>query len=735
MVHNNKVLTVSYGTFSCTLEGFDDSFGTMKAIAEYFRDLASDDRYFGAEPPQPDAEMLARIAQREITRQVEAHSTDTGGIILRAAQPDPVPDSAIPMARPPEEQPPVVLAEAVIEPAPELAPELAPEPTIEPDLSTTQAVSAPVEMVETTEETAEAVTEEITETISPDPVIEEPALAPPEPAVSHEPVAHVVETETKAEVEDEVDLDVESAAEIEITEVTEVEADVADMAEVEDTIEVETADIADVVPAPKPEPAADSIAAKLQRIRAVVSQNDSLVQSDDYTEDQHADAFVRAAAQDISQALEADEEIHDSPEEQDADTEILQVLNQLDAHDDTQETGGQQDDAIEEVTEIADVFAEDTGRTETETVQFDDQDLVEEVPVDDMITATLSEQAEKPAQAQARVVKVKRADLEAAIATGQLEQIDTPEDDDISDDDIFADHNASQDSSLSPEDEADLMRELAAVEDELLVGDTDGEESNDNIFDEDIASKVADEHNQEEVASGILQQNVGEDEADLSRLMAEADEKLEDPETSSRHETYSQLRAAVAAAEAERSAGGSVEDTELDDAYRDDLAGVVRPRRPARDGTRANRPVADTRPAPLKLVAEQRIDDGTSISQRGPVRPRRVMTVPVSEAGAADTTAADSAFADFAQRVGATELPELLEAAAAYLYFVEGHAKFSRPQLMNKVRLIKQDDFNREDGLRSFGQLLRDGKIKKKGGGRFAASGEIGFQPDEREAS
>ena len=835
----------------------------MKAIAEYFRDLAADDRYFGAEPPQPDADMLARIAQKEISRRVDARADGTG-IHLRAGSttpalapaqdaPDaqPVPEAeapAAPLAEPAPEpvQEPIPVAETV-EPAPvQAAPQAAslaptddalaaklariravvdrndavvaePEQPVEvpsADLFDQHAdTPAPVEAtaaeaidqaIDLDEDTLDAVNTALSDDSADTSMVQEFMAAPVEdmpvetmpaedifvpeetneiPADWNVDQGNVDQGQDFAEAEDQPE---ELAAETLDLDAPMVEPQDAPQGDVwaetpAADLYVEDQPVADAPVAQMDVAQMDDVA-QMEPVAEDTWSQDSIVQADApadgaYASDAPADDTF--ANDDFAfETSEQDATIEDAPVQdafvQDApiqDAIVLPVLPEMamddsddDASDDSPAMILPEDSRIEMPIQgeampeeaadaVAEALTEETTDETDEQVDVQAEDIVAETPApsaeddsnvfrtidwdsddteddpedaDDAtiqnILGDLHPRHEAAVQAAAsgpvtRVIKVKRAELEKAIATGSLEEVS---------DETPAEAPAAPKSSLSPEDEADLQAELDAVAAELAEA-----QAALNPPDEDDApmSTALDRPRERGV------ERIDNNEPDVSRLMAEADSKMDEPETSSRREAYSHLRAAVAAAEAEETLSPETEDQDAADAaYREDLASVVRPRRP--EGTalaRPRRPAAiEARPAPLKLVAEQRVDADTILPQRGPIRPRRVAAE--SQGPIEATEGQPGGFAAFAHEVGARDLHELLEAAAAYMSFVEGWDQFSRPQLMTRVKQVNAAGFNREDGLRTFGQLLREGKIEKTSGGRFTASDQIGYRPAHQAA-
>ncbi|HMO72028.1 MAG TPA: hypothetical protein PKC84_10385 [Paracoccaceae bacterium] len=313
--------------------------------------------------------------------------------------------------------------------------------------------------------------------------------------------------------------------------------------------------------------------------------------------------------------------------------------------------------------------------------------------------------------ARARVIKIRRIEARPAAAA-----------------------EAAAPAVLSPEAEADLARELAE-----LRGD---------------AAPPADPP-EAEAAPDLppLPQTrpalpAADEDAAMRRLLDTADERLAEPESQRRLSAIAHLKAAVAATFADRQNSDSAprddEETRRSP-YRSDLERVVRPRRPmpgeAAPPSRTARPVAPGaaapgRPAPLVLVSSQRIDRPAA-DPANPVRPRRVAALSLAPQAAAEADQteeeeddllaedpsnvfgeADTGFAEFAERMGATSLPDLLEAAAVYAACVEGRPGVTRPQLIRRVTDL-HEELNggeaptREDMLRSFGRLLRDGRIEK----------------------
>ncbi|MEM9524513.1 MAG: hypothetical protein AAF982_11105, partial [Pseudomonadota bacterium] len=596
MAGASKILTVSYGTFSCTLEGFDDPFTMMRAIAEYFRDLAADDRYFGAEPPQPDVAMLHRIAETAAQTRVEARIAKTGIKLTQA-------DDAGRMAPPADD-----LEDGGGEPLATAAQAL-----------DDRGITAP-----------------------------------------------------------------------------------------------------ETVPFPK-DSMAETVAQKLARIRAAATHD-----ADPYTEDEHADAFFGK-----STAMES-EPFADMPEEMPgevpkdatrrsaatrADRSLFDPVAQARPGERDSSTRDASNAPEETVRTLQDAMAP-AGDGRVERLSETEVPMKERVPAGQKVEEP-SESAGLSADDRVRaadptenhVIEEERAGTPGVVHPDRIRVVRVKR---KSADPVpvsparFSVEDRLGDVAAGGGDPASRASPPATEEVELAVG---------------LAEIDVEAASMRDGRARLAAANTGDDA--LDRIMATTNDRLGDLNAKRRHSTLSHLKAAVTATRAEPSiAAAGDKDPDAAAAYREDLDQVVSK-------------AGDKRQAPLILVSEQRVDaDGRTLQALR--RQTASWPEPAPASGPSEKTDAAMAaaghvggFADYAENLGAVDLQDLLEAAAVYTAQVEGRPHFSRPMIMGHVHSAMNQNFSKEDSLRSFGILLRNGKIKKVRRGRFAVSEDSKFLPEE----
>ncbi len=751
MIGANKILTVSYGTFSCTLEGFDEPFTTMKAIAEYFRDLAAEDRYFGAEPPTPDAEMLHRIAEREIQRRVEAKISENAVVLRQMEPPAEAPAPVAPVVQPAAATAPAPVApvEVVAQPAP-AAPQLADgvasatvapadEDSISDKLRRIRAVvanaqSQPAAVAAvadtafyedlggsdadlTTEaaEYAEPLEEDFGFTLELDPQDLSDVLslnAPDDEPAAEATVAEAVAEATGEEAGEAEDGLVERQPEVaKVSE--EVEAPALTQEILTDEAEAPRSEAEDVSlnamghaltdfePAEMSEPTeVEAAPVELSEDEAAgAAEGDGAALAAEITEADVWEAIEQAGP---SHPLTAEP----VPAADLADTASWEELDATTHQDDL--------DAAADADVWAEAQAGDAALDEDLDEAYDDD-------------APMTPLASLIAQTRARVERVR---------SGAPNDLDDDQDQTGIDEITAEAAVVAGVAEAEPEADDDLIAGIEAA-----IGAIDAREA-------EQAQEASEDSGRPAAAKTMLAEDA-EDGGDFERLMEEANTKLEGAESRRRFSAISHLKAAVAATVADRilkpkdAPAEAVAPSEPEiNRYRDDLSRAVRPRRPEPEGERVTaRPAMPMRPAPLVLVSEQRVDR-EALKPATAVRPRRVATTLIvgeeDDMNEAEPLSPEDAksFTEFAERLGARSLAELLEVAAVYTATVEGKNSFSRPHLLRRVNAATGvEDFSREDYLRSFGSLLRQGRIQKVEPGRFSVTDVSPFMTEMRRAA
>jgi hypothetical protein len=726
----------------------------MRSIAEYFRDLAADDRYFGAEPPTPDAEMLHRIAEKEIQRRVEARVQDNGIVLKQLSDDEVAPRAAATAAGGTAFAPQTEtysdddadletgMDDAAFPDVEDVA-----EVTAASEAASTETVAEKLSRIRAVVSSARAA--EATEADGADASADEDMM---------ESVRDAVEMEDESFDGDATERDIaEALSAFDTDEDTEVDA-----AEVEAAIEMRDEDDADADDQEEPVVAAD-MDVEADDTEAdegtwpeeawdtpMVAALDDDADEDDASEETEAAALMDEPAEADVAAAEPETVSADAGEPYGRVVHLSRP--DLDAAHGTW-------DASEEV-----AAAEDAAVAAPEGDAEFESELAAGVEEDDADGSDWDEFDEDESEVAEDVTEVDAAeedDHEDRIAAWSA---GSEVGGDVEDDVVAEAVEDEEDAEVTGVEEDTLAAGIRAALGQQLVSDQDDENDDEDwdraeeagtpeadawSWENDTEVAVSDEEDEDHDLSagamaarerlGTLSEPEGE-AADVDRLLEKTNSQMAETENSRRRSAIAHLKAAVAATKADRLlkrvTSRERSDAEEQNQYRDDLAQVVRPRRPAAETAEASRerpkPLGDGK-SPLMLVSELRVDAETT--GYGVIRPRRIMQQDEFDAAADSESSSyedSSNFAAFAEKMGATELPDLLEAAAAYAAFVENRPHFSRPQLMKRVAKYDGGEFTREAGLRSFGQLLRQGKIRKLKRGQFTVADTTRFNPEAR---
>lgn len=497
---------------------------------------------------------------------------------------------------------------------------------------------------------------------------------------------------------------------------------VDDIATLEDEIEDDVADDAAEEDVAAEDDAFDvdaSVADKLQRIRQVVDGSPE-AEADEFAEDLGEDAAENAAANPLSQRL---------ADLAQRDTDVADEDNiPEDAMDAVEE-----DDTLEDLRDVFDETADDTIEQSAEAVD-DDDTVTDDADIDDAIAADDLQDAVEALDDASEDDRIEEVAAQAEEADDDIASDASDEKAPLvltANDAAFDD---ADDQSVADDDTFDLQQEVAKVEAEIASRQERG------------------------VVSHGLPRSV---EDAMSRIMSQTDQHLNQPESRRHRDAFAQLKAAVAATEAARQLGDNgAAKPDPDEAFKDDLG--------AHDAEELVKSQAIAS-APLQLVPSQKVEEPVekdATEAEAPQKSHEIKTrfiepdiedAPaaaektsadskpldaaserlrqISALKEADSTSETAGFAEFAAAHGATDLVDQLEAAGAYICFVEGAADFSRPQVMKVVQSASSEEITREDGLRCFGRLLRQARLIKLANGRFQVAENTQYRPDGDQAA